>query len=305
MREDLVIQPVRPVDLFAITRMAYANMAGADEDFTRLLSRRFSRWAGYFTLPLYLLFSGQGYKAVSDGSIIGCAFLDLRERSGYVFNVSVNARYRRRGIATELMDHLEHVTRTKKRRWLALHVDKNNLPAWKLYERLGYRTYHPYFMRHERARTGALALPAPAPQVTVEPLRLRKAHDTFRHFATLECSEGDAWVDRVVADEYSLTSLMDGVYWRCWYGREEMGCAWTGASGAETTFFLLLRPAYWGHTATVSVLALLRKRLAPSSGSLNVYVGSSEHLVAAAPLLRPFGFHQATQRRVLMLKLLT
>jgi GNAT superfamily N-acetyltransferase len=302
MKDGFVIQPVSPADLLLITRMVYANMAGADEDFSRLLSNRLSRWAGYFMLPFYLFWAGQGYKALLDGRIIGCAFLDLRERSGCVFNVSVNAAYRRRGVATELMAHLEYVTRSKNRHWMALQVDKNNLPAWKLYERLGYRPYHPYFLRHRQAR--GLALPAPVAPVAVEPLG-RHGRNTFRQLLALERSTGDGWVDRVVAEEYSLTAPAGGVYWRCRYGREDMGCAWTAESGAKAIFFLLLRPPYWGHTATVSLVDLLRQRLATPPKVLDLHFGSSEHHLAATTLLEPLGFQKESESRILMLKQMT
>jgi GNAT superfamily N-acetyltransferase len=302
MVEGLVIQPVAPTDLLLITRMAYANMAGVDEDFSRLASNRLSRWAGYFMLPLYLSWAGQGYKALLDGRILGCAFLDLRERSGCVFNVNVNADYRRRGVATELMAHLEHVTRSKKRYWMALQVDKVNPPAWKLYERLGYRPYHPYFLRHRQVR--GLVLPAPVAPVAVEPLG-RHGRKAFRQLLALERSTGDSWADRVVAEEYSLTSPSGGVYWRCHFGGEEMGCAWTVASGTKAVFFLLLRPPYWGHIATLSLFELLRQRLAQLPKVLDLHFGSSKHYTAAATLFEPLGFQQQTQSRVLMLKSLT
>jgi GNAT superfamily N-acetyltransferase len=299
MKEGLAVQPVTVTDLFTITRMAYTNMVGADEDFTRLLSNRISRWVAYFVLPLYLSISGQGYKATWQGRIVGCAFLDVRERSGYVFNVSVNAPYRRRGVATELMEHLEHVARARNRRWLALHVDKNNAPAWKLYERLGYRVYHPHFLR--RRRPQELLLPLPSTQATLEPAG-RKGRDCFKQFAALERSAGDAWADRVVTEEYSLTPPASGSYWRCIDDREEVGYAWSGSSGSQAIVFLLFRPAYWGHAVTVNLLGLIWQRMSQQADLLDVYVGSSGHLAAAAPLLQPLGFEQDTQNRVLMLK---
>jgi GNAT superfamily N-acetyltransferase len=302
VKEGLVIQPVTAADLFTITRMAYTNMVGADEDFTRLLSNRLSRWAAYVVLPLYLLVSGQGYKAVWHGRIAGCAFLDLRERSGYVFNVSVNAAHRRHGVATELMDHLEHVARSQNRRWLALHVDKNNTPAWSLYERLGYRVYHPLFLRHRRPQ--ALPLPLPSGQVTVEPAG-RGGRERFKQLAALERSAGDAWADQVVTEEYSLTPPASGSYWRCRYEGEEVGYAWSGSADGQAMLFLLLRPAYWGHTATVSLLSLLWQRMSQPADYLDVHVGSSRHFATAAPLLQPLGFEEVTQKRVLMLKPVT
>jgi ribosomal protein S18 acetylase RimI-like enzyme len=65
-----------------------------------------------------------------------------------VFNVNVNRPFRRQGVGRLLMDHLEQVTREQRRRWIALQVDETNLPARHLYDKLGYRPYHPDVLRH-------------------------------------------------------------------------------------------------------------------------------------------------------------
>jgi hypothetical protein len=72
---DIEIKKVGIVDLFTITRMAYANMTGVDMQFTQLVSHPIGRFMGYLLFPFYFGLTGDGYKAVSGGKIVGCAYL--------------------------------------------------------------------------------------------------------------------------------------------------------------------------------------------------------------------------------------
>ena len=90
-------------------------------------------------------------KLFSGGKIVGCAYLHLNKSSGYIFNVNVNKANRRQGIGRQLMDHLEKITKSRQRSLLALQVENNNLPAKQLYHQLGFRSYHPHFLRLERS----------------------------------------------------------------------------------------------------------------------------------------------------------
>ena len=67
------IRPVRLWDLPTLTQMAYANMTGVDVEFTRFARHRLWRRLGHVFIPVYLLTSGRGYKAVVEGDIAGCA----------------------------------------------------------------------------------------------------------------------------------------------------------------------------------------------------------------------------------------
>lgn len=62
-----------------------------------------------------------------------------RPREGFIYSVVVDAAHRRRGVAAQLMAHLEDVARRHGARTAALRVVVGNQPARRLYERLGYR----------------------------------------------------------------------------------------------------------------------------------------------------------------------
>ena len=285
-------------DLGEVTRMTYKNMTGADRQFTRLLRNPLFRWGGYLYLPLSFLLSGQGYKATYRGRILGCAFLHLREYSGYVFNVNVNRAYRRRGVGSLLMKHLEKVTLAKGRRWMGLQVDNNNMPAERLYLKLGYRAYHPRFLYLNGVAPLQKTLTT---GLTVEPLMAYQGRHLYRRYLRTEQRKGDTWASPVL-NEYDHNPSGGGEFWRCRLHHDEIGCAWRPGSSRRPTIRLALKPAYWGHITIGGLVKLLAERLSEAAAGMSVYLGSNDHQEAAAPLLEGLGFEVRRQPRILMLK---
>ncbi|MCI0397556.1 MAG: GNAT family N-acetyltransferase [Chloroflexi bacterium] len=294
------IRRVQVKDVLAITRMTYANMMGVDPLFTKLVTHPLSRWGSYLFMPFYFLVAGEGYKAVQNGRIVGCAYLHVRELCAYAFNVSVNQPYRRQGVARRLMSYLEEAAQARNVSWMALQVDEANLPARNLYEQLGYRPYHPHFLRREGSATMPWGV---ASGVGLEPLRPRRGRRLFEHYLALEREAGDRWAARVVPD-CDFESLPAGVYWRCLLQGEEIGCALVARSAAGPIIHLMLQPAYWGHFTLAGLVRLLAEKVARVPTTLDLHLGSSAHHQAALPLLAGLGFVQRTVPRILMLKLL-
>lgn len=285
-------------DLGRITRMTYENMTGADRQFTRLVRNPFFRWGGYLTLPLHFLLSGEGYKAIYRGRIVGCAFLHVRDCSGYVFNVNVNRAYRRHGVGSLLMKHLEKVTLVKGRRWMGLQVDNSNLPAERLYSKLGYRALHPRFLYLNGAAPLQKTLTT---GLNIEPLMAYQGRRLYRHYLRIEQRKGDAWASPVL-DEYEQHSLGGGEFWRCRLHHDEIGCAWKPSATRRPAIHLAMKPAYWGHITIGGLIKLLVERVSEATAGVSVYLGSNDHQEAAAPLLESFGFEVRRQPRILMLK---
>lgn len=292
------IRPVRVSDVLTITQMAYANMTGVDRSFTRFISNPLGRWIGYITFPFYFLFAGQGYKAVADGHTVGCAYLHLRPASGYIFNVSVNQSYRRQGIGKQIMSYLEQLTLSERRQWTALQVDEGNEPARRLYERIGYRAYHPHYLR----RVGPLPIPTTIRAgIGLEPLARSEGRWLYSRYLDLEQEAGDRWALTVLGD-YGPESLFGGGFWRCLLHDDEAGCAWLTASDDGATLRLVMAPHYWGHHSLGGLVQELVAQMNDSAERVEVYLGSSAHHEAAAPLLYPLGFETHMQPRILMLK---
>ena len=294
------IEPARSWDLLTLTRMTYANMTGVDRQFTRFIRNPLIRPLGYFFVPLYLLTAGRGFKAVSNGRILGCAFLHLAQRSGMAFNVHVNRPHRRQGIGRALMEHLEIRARWAEREWLGLLVGQDNDAAQNLYRSLDYRPYNSHFLR---SNNRSVMQGAPLPGVHVQRLPRREGRRLWSQYADLERREGDSWAAPVVTADFDEGPPPGGSFWRCYAASEEMGVAWMGGEATWPLIALLLRPAYWERRMpTVSLLHALLARQDVQPQTIDVYFGSSAHYEAALPFLRQYGFAPRRQANMVMLK---
>ncbi len=73
------------------------------------------------------------------GELVGYAIVSRYVDAWHVMNVAVAPAFRRRGIATALLERLFDVTATDPRRGYTLEVRVSNESAIRLYERLGFR----------------------------------------------------------------------------------------------------------------------------------------------------------------------
>lgn len=110
----------------------------------RVLRRYFSptsrfilRAARLFGRPIVRFFVAE-----RDGRLVGTALLSFPPRAGFISLVQVDARYRRQGIAEQLMAACLEATRSARRPYSVLDVMDTNVPARHLYEKLGYRPLH-------------------------------------------------------------------------------------------------------------------------------------------------------------------
>ena len=72
------------------------------------------------------------------GGLVGYAFVSRYVDAWHVMNVAVAPEFRRRGIATTLLERLFQVTEADPRRGYTLEVRVSNTDAIRLYERLGF-----------------------------------------------------------------------------------------------------------------------------------------------------------------------
>ena len=73
-----------------------------------------------------------------EGSLIGYAFVSRYVDAWHVMNVAVAVGYRRRGVATTLLERLFELTASDPRGGHTLEVRVSNTQAIRLYERLGF-----------------------------------------------------------------------------------------------------------------------------------------------------------------------
>lgn len=298
--QQINISPAKVQDMLVITRMTFTNMAGADRYFTKITRNPISRWITFISLPLYLGYSGQGYKAIVDGRIVGCAFIHLRTSSAYVFNVSVNQPYRRQGVGRCLMDHMETIAREEDLSWMVLQVDESNHPAQQLYELSGYRPYNPGFLRHDGDLSGTeLSLEG----LQIEQLSTYSGRRLFKRYTNIERQTGDLWVGPVL-DDYNLGSPRGEAYWRCALDGKEVGCARIVNRYGRLKIELACKPQYWGHQSIAGLIWLLVDASRSETSTIDIHFGSSAHYAAAASQLRDRGFGSRRLQRLLMFKTL-
>jgi len=74
-----------------------------------------------------------------DGELVGYLIISRYVDAWHVMNVAVAPDWRRRGIASLLLEHLFRATASDDRRGYTLEVRVSNVGAIRLYERLGFR----------------------------------------------------------------------------------------------------------------------------------------------------------------------
>ena len=82
--------------------------------------------------------------AVLDGTPVGRIGLDftqLAPDTAYLWSAHVEANFQSRGIGTAIFQHLEQMAQARGFRRIRLEVNKDNLRARQLYERLGYEVF--------------------------------------------------------------------------------------------------------------------------------------------------------------------
>lgn len=300
MLDAVQIEAIRPWDVLAITRLVYANMIGVDADFTELTRTPLRRALSYFFVPLYLLTAGHGFKARRGGAIAGCGYYHLRSLSGFVFNVSVAENHRRQGVATRLMSHLEQQTHEAGRRWVALHVDRDNFPAQRLYQQLGYQPYHPYFLSTPGTAPARRAGNPPS----FAPLPRREGSARFRALLLREREAGDSQVAAVVQADYGTSIPSGGRFWSVQDAGREVGVLWLGDTSLRQAM-LALEPAYWDRADTRErVYEGLLGMDGGWPGEVELYLGSSTHFEATLAHWRELGFVARRRPRILMIKAL-
>ncbi|HET6445419.1 MAG TPA: GNAT family N-acetyltransferase [candidate division Zixibacteria bacterium] len=292
------IAPIRVWDLFTITRMTHENMLGADREYTRLVSRKSWPWSHYLSLGINLLFAETGFKAISEGEIAACAYLNMRRRSGYVFNVSVLRSFRRQGIGSLMMEHLEEVAGRKGCRWMTLQVDDSNNNARKLYESLGYRAYHPqYFV----GTAGTENKTEGDGDISVGKLSSGQGRQLFAHYLEIERAEGDSWAASI-ARELVPEPATAGSYYRCLVKQEEVGCIQSNRQGRSIRIKWALDPSQWTSCIVMKVIGSVLEAAGEIKMPVEIHLGSSKHHETLAQLLSEHGFMERTRSRFYMLK---
>lgn len=217
----MTIRDLRPADaatLLEFLRRDFPEeerlMGTRPDGFDRIVRRVF-RWDTRLVLGLLRRFGRPVFRFFVDeegGRIVATTLLTFGARAGHVSMVAVDPAYRRRGLATQLLDQARRASARRGRRYVALDVLDTNAPARALYERLDYRPLRStaYVVR-EAPATPAAAIPTPE---GLRPMN-RDDADALARIArrqrpspvaeVLPVSAGEisgsAWVSRILASE--------------------------------------------------------------------------------------------------------
>lgn len=104
---------------------------------SRLVLARIDPPAGYLT-------------ATRDGEVLGVGMLVVERGWAGVFCMATRPADRRRGVATAILQHAASWAGGRGARRLYLQVEEDNLPALRLYRRLGFQPSHHYHYRVQR-----------------------------------------------------------------------------------------------------------------------------------------------------------
>jgi len=143
------IRPFRPLqdigevaDLLAVAfgdKLDPVSRIALDE--MRRIGRRTSLIHILHWILGFRFYASPGYVWVEDGEIVGNVSLRrARSPDGFLIgNVAVHPKFRRRGIATQLMRAALREVEEQGGTWVGLEVETGNAPARSLYEKLGFR----------------------------------------------------------------------------------------------------------------------------------------------------------------------
>jgi ribosomal protein S18 acetylase RimI-like enzyme len=118
------------------------SVLGTDPKTTLEIVRRVFRWDARLFLRLAQAIGRpivRMYVVEVDGRVAGITILTFTQRAGFLSNVVVDAPFRRRGLARQLLERAHRDARSQGRHFTVLDVVSDNGPARALYDAAGYR----------------------------------------------------------------------------------------------------------------------------------------------------------------------
>jgi len=123
--------------MIEIRRLALADLSAIERIEREAYPTPWSRWmfAGELAKPSSISLGAFDPEA---GHLVGYLITSRYVDAWHIMNLAVAAGSRRRGIASDLLDELFHLTDDDPRRGYTLEVRVSNANAIKLYERMGF-----------------------------------------------------------------------------------------------------------------------------------------------------------------------
>ncbi|MCX7938957.1 MAG: GNAT family N-acetyltransferase [Thermoflexales bacterium] len=232
----------------------------------------------------------------------GVMVLERGEKAARVRLLAVAPDMRRRGLARTLLEHADGVTRRAGLRWLWMLVPAANLSATRCALSCGYRRYRPQYMR----RAHPASLPSALAPVSLDPVPLDQASSELTLWISRAARQGDAWCADLATHDvrpWSFAAPSTGIIYHIRAAQQTVGLAAVQReTEAHVALWLWLDRAHWGSEVEMSALKALLGSLDFEPHTLDVELGSTEHLRYAAPLYKAAGFVPLLRERVVMIK---
>ena len=123
-------------DLYGIVRMALSHHKG-DPKSQEILSSSLKSYLYKLLGPLYVRLTLASFKVAFQGRIVGYVLIKRRAHSLHIWDLVVDPEFRGKGIGESLMKFAEKRAE-KRHQYITLAVMEGNVPAMRLYEKLGY-----------------------------------------------------------------------------------------------------------------------------------------------------------------------
>jgi GNAT superfamily N-acetyltransferase len=317
--------PVRRIRFWqhrlAVSQMLRAYPPGTDAAVDHI------RAAGFLTrfavqqllLPLYFA-REQGWSIRGTrGAMAAIIYVRRNERQGirvlHIDDISVDARYRRHGLAQRLMSLAEELAHREQRPFLKLAVTVANTPAVTLYRRLGYQEQHHRFVTYDPA-ISALR-PPESTDLTLRPVGRRQGWKANRQFYHMEMRASDPAVANMQVAYYPRGAGDVGVpragtlRYALELRGQQIGYGDAYRRGTRWNLRLSLTPELWGTESDRQAIQLLTNAVTKAGGpdvgsSIALHVPSAAHFDAlcAGPnaLASELGFSVQHYERMIMVK---
>jgi ribosomal protein S18 acetylase RimI-like enzyme len=148
--DDILVRDFRKSDLqglLGVARLSFTQeleIIGFDEEHVKKMVNQMFGIAGRIFLFLSKLFGKEPIRflvAEVGNRVVGTIGVSKRGEVGYVSTLMVHPKYRRKGVATQLMKAAIDFIRRKRMKRAVLHVISTNVSAKNLYVKLGFEEF--------------------------------------------------------------------------------------------------------------------------------------------------------------------
>ncbi len=142
--EKTIIRKVKPTDLVQIFTLEQSSFKHP--------------YSQFYLAALVELNSEKFFVAEAEHKIIGYAVATLEGNTGHIISIAVHQEYRNRKIGTKLMLNLIEQLTVSGASTIRLEVQKDNIAAHKMYQKLGFQAAHMLKNYYAKGEDGILMI---------------------------------------------------------------------------------------------------------------------------------------------------